>query len=246
MAIRVTIWNEYRHEKNDARAKELYPNGIHNFIKDHILSECPDMEVRTVSLDDPEQGLSDEVLNNTDVLMWWGHLAHHEVSDGLVQRIRRRVYEGMGFLPMHSAHLSKPFCEIVGMTGNINWGRDQTAILWNVAPSHPITEGIPASFTLDCEELYSEPFYIAPPEELLFITWYEDGNVFRGGVTYRRGNGKIFYFHPGHEYCKAYYNPYVKRILQNGVRFCAPAVIDPSLQNENRNQQIPVFQKKSN
>ncbi len=243
MSIRVTIWNEFRHERQEDAVRALYPNGIHNFIRDHVLADCEDMVVTTASLDDPEQGLPDELLNNTDVLLWWGHCYHHEVSDVLADKIRDRVYAGMGFLPMHSAHLSKPFTRIVGMTGNINWGRDQTAVLWNVAPQHPITEGIPANFTLDTEELYSEPFYIAPPDDLLFITWYEDGNVFRGGLTYTRGNGKIFYFHPGHESCKAYYNPYVQQILKNGIRWCAPAKIDPSLYNENRHQDTPVFKK---
>ncbi len=240
MAIKVTIWNEYRHEREEAPVHALYPDGIHNFIK-NFLSDCEDMIVRTATLDMPDEGLPDELLNDTDVLLWWGHVAHHEVSDALAEKVKQRIYEGMGFLPMHSAHMSKPFCKAVGMTGNINWGREQKSIMWNVCPSHPITEGIPANFDLGVEELYSEPFFIPKPEDILFLTWYEDGNVFRGGVTYTRGNGKIFYFHPGHEACRTYYNPYVQQILKNGIRWCAPAKIDPSLYNVNRHQDEPVF-----
>ena len=223
MAINVTIWNEFRHEKTKDDVKELYPDGIHAFIKGFI--ECDDVKVTLAALDDPDCGLPDDVLNGTDVLIWWGHMAHAEVPDELVEKIRSRVYSGMGFMPLHSGHHSKPFKAIVGTTGNLTWGRNQKAILWNVAPTHPITDGIPAHFEL-CEEMYGEPFFIPKPDDLLFTTWYEDGNVFRGGCTFTRGIGKIFYFHPGHETCSSFYNEYVQRIIKNAIRWCAPIKVD--------------------
>ena len=168
-------------------------------------------------------------------------MAHHEVSDVLVEKIRQRVYAGMGFIPMHSAHFSKPFRAILGTTGNLTWGRNVEAIVWNLCPTHPITEGIPSHFELGVEEIYSEPFYIPKPDELLFATWFESGNIFRGGATFTRGCGKIFYFHPGHETARSFYNPYVQRILKNAIRWAAPARLDTTMTNENREQTTDVF-----
>ncbi len=152
-------------------------------------------------------------------------MAHKEVPDELVEKVRQRVYAGMGFMPLHSGHHSKPFKAILGTTGDLTWGRNQKAIVWNVAPTHPITAGIPAHFELE-EEMYGEPFYIPKPDDLLFTTWFADGNIFRGGCTYTRGLGKIFYFHPGHETCRSFYNEHVRKIIVNGIRWCAPASVD--------------------
>lgn len=242
MAIRVTIWNEFRHEKVHEEVREIYPDGIHNFVKG-FLADCDDMIVRTVALDDPDQGLPDDVLNDTDVLMWWGHMAHDCVDDALVERIRKRVYDGMGFVAMHSAHHSKPFRAILGTTGNLNWGRDQKAIVWNVCPTHPIAAGIPDHFELESEEMYGEPFFIPKPDDLLFVTWFEDGNIMRGGATFTRGLGKIFYFHPGHEFCKSFYNPYVQQIWKNAIRWAAPVRVTEDQTNICRHQTEPVYKK---
>ncbi|MBO5648434.1 MAG: ThuA domain-containing protein [Clostridia bacterium] len=223
--IRVTIWNEYVHEVYEDAVREIYPLGIHGCIKEFLekLDVNGELEIRLAALADPDQGLPDEVLNNTDVLMWWGHCAHHEVDDGLVQRIKARVYDGgMGFIPMHSAHMSKPFREILGTSGKLLWGEDQHEFIWNVRPGHPITAGIPEHIELDKEEMYGEPFMIPQPDELLFISWFEQGYVFRSGCTYHRGRGKIFYFQPGHEYCRSFYNEYVQRVLYNAVKWAAP------------------------
>ena len=217
--IRVTIWNEYRHEKKSDAVRALYPDGIHGAVAEFLRAD--DVEITLATLDDPAQGLPDEVLDNTDVLFWWGHMAHKEVDDALVERIFRRVHNGMGMVFLHSGHHSKPFSRIVGSTGNLTWGRDQNCIVWNLNPTHPIAAGIPAHFSL-FEEMYGEPFYIPKPDDLIFATWYEDGNLFRGGVTYTRGLGKIFFFHPGHEKCESFKNPHVQRILQNALRWCAP------------------------
>lgn len=226
--IRVTVWNEFRHEKTDEAVHALYPSGLHGAIGDMLT--CDEVCVHLATLDEPHQGLPDEVLKETDVLVWWGHLAHKEVDDALVERIFRRVQEGMGMLFLHSAHKSKPFSRIVGSTGNLTWGRNQRCIVWNLCPTHPIAQGIPAHFEL-CEELYSEPFFIPKPDDLIFASWYEDGNLFRGGFTYTRGLGKVFYFHPGHETCASFMNPHVRRVIQNAVRWCAPAPIADGFDN---------------
>ena len=220
--IRVTVWNEYRHERNEPRIAEIYPKGIHGAIAD-ILGECDDIIVRTATLDDPDNGIPDEVLDETDVLVWWGHMCHGEVRDDRVEYIRKRVYNGgMGFVACHSAHHSKPFRALVGATGNLSWGDNCHEIVWNLAPSHPIAAGIPDHFDLDLEEMYGEPFYIPKPDDLIFGAWYDSGYIFRAGCTFTRGAGKIFYFQPGHEECRSCSNPYVRRILQNGVHWVRP------------------------
>lgn len=227
--IRVTFWNEYRHEKTDENAKALYPNGIHAFVKS-FLEKDADITVRLAALDDPDNGLTDEILDDTDVLIWWGHLAHKEVPDALAVNIRNRVMDGkMGFIGLHSAHESKPFKLIVGTKGKLSWGRGQKEIVWNLMPSHPIAAGIPDHFLLEKEELYAEPFYIPQPDALVFASWYEDGFLFRSGACFLRGAGKVFYFQPGHETYKSFYNPYVQRIIQNAVHWavCKPSFATP-------------------
>jgi len=220
--IRVTIWNEYRHEKSEEAIAKIYPKGIHGAIGE-FLGKNEDMEITLACLDDPEQGLPDEVLNNTDVLLWWGHMCHGEVNDALVEKIRQRVYVGgMGFIALHSGHHSKPFRAIVGTTGNLLWGNNQKEIIWNILPSHPIAAGIPQHFELPEEELYAEPFQIPQPDAHIFEGWYEHGYVFRSGVTYLRGAGKVFYFQPGHESCPSYYNENVQKIITNAVRWAKP------------------------
>ena len=223
--IRVTAWNEFRHEKSNEYVKSIYPDGIHGLIK-QFLETQDDIEVTLAALDDPENGLPDDVLNNTDVLIWWGHMAHHEVPDALVEKIRHRVYtKGMGLIVLHSGHHSKVFRQVVGTNGNLSWGRDQKEIVWNLLPSHPIAAGIPDHFTLETEELYCEPFYVPQPEALVFGSWFEDGFIFRSGLCYTRGAGKVFYFQPGHESCPSYHNEYVQKIITNAVYWAKPAEI---------------------
>ena len=229
MAIHVTIWNEFHHEKTNEEAKALYPAGIHATIRDFLQSD-DNLDIRLAALCDEDQGLPEDVLNHTDVLVWWGHMKHGEVKDELVERIRARVYEGMGFVALHSAHHSKPFKAILGTTGNLTWGREQKAIIWNLCPTHPIAAGIPSHFTI-FDEMYGEPFFIPKPDDLIFGTWYEDGNIFRGGCTYTRGLGKIFYFHPGHETCPSFHNPYVQQIIHQGIHWAAPVSAGKGLEN---------------
>ena len=192
--INVTIWNEYRHEKTDDKVKALYPDGIHAYLKSVL--DCDELNITLAALDDPEYGLSDEVLNNTDVLVWWAHMCHHEVPDSVAERVRDRVFAGMGLILLHSAHYSKVIQKVVGMTGHLTWGDEVKEVVWNINPTHPIAAGVPTHFILPKEEIYGEPFQIPEPDELIFIGWYETGHVFRSGCTWRRGYGKVFYFQP--------------------------------------------------
>lgn len=223
--LNVTIWNEYRHERTVEEVKKLYPDGLHAFIASFLkeLDTEGRFEITLVALDDDEQGLPDEVLNKTDVLLWWGHMAHDEVNDTLVAKIRDRVYrDGMGFIALHSAHMSKPFHSIVGTNGILSWGDEQRELLWNTSPAHPIAAGIPEYVEL-YEEMYGEPFYIPTPDATVFTSWFEHGNVFRSGCCFLRGLGRIFYFQPGHETCRSYYNKDIQRIIYNAVLWAAPA-----------------------
>lgn len=222
--INVTVWNEFRHEKTDGDAKKLYPDGLHTCIAEAI--GCDDFNITTASLDEPDCGLSDEIIENTDVLIWWGHIAHGEVPDALVEKLRRRVYMGMGLIALHSAHYSKIFDTVVGTTGNLTWGAEMPEILWNINPTHPIAKGIPTHFKLESEEVYAEPFQIPEPDETVFIGWYEKGYVFRSGCTFKRGYGKVFYFQPGHETVPTFKNPYVIQIIKNAVYWAKPATDD--------------------
>ena len=220
--IKVTVWNEFRHEKTKENVKEIYPNGLHAVIAE-FLGEKEDITVRLAALDDEYQGLPDEVLEDTDVLIWWGHMAHKEVDDELVKKIQQRVYLGkMGFIALHSGHHSKPFKAILGTNGNLQWGRNQKEVVWNVNPGHAICEGIPDHFLIESEELYSEPFFIPQPDDLLFIGWFEDGNVFRSGACFERGAGRVFYFQPGHETNPSFRNEIVQKILKNAVHWACP------------------------
>ena len=239
--IRVTVWNEFRHEKTKENVKAIYPEGLHKVIGD-FLAATGDMEITLAALDDENQGLPDEVLNNTDVLIWWGHMAHKEVDDALVAKIQKRVYLGqMGFIALHSGHHSKPFKAIVGTNGNLVWGREQKEVVWNLMPSHPIAAGIPDHFLIEEEELYAEPFYIPQPDALIFGSWFEDGNIFRSGCCFIRGAGKVFYFQPGHESCKSFYNPYVQKIITNGVYWAAPSVEGQTIPSGCVHQTTPVI-----
>ena len=189
--IRVTIWNEFRHERHSEAIRAIYPEGLHAVIGE-ALAKDDELEVRLAALDDPDQGLPADVLNNTDVLIWWGHMAHHEVNDALVEAIKQRVYLGkMGLVVLHSGHHSKVFRGVVGTSGNLSWGRNQKEIVWTLNPAHPIAAGIPDHFCLAQEELYAEPFYIGEPDETVFASWFEDGFVMRSGVVFKRSAGKI-------------------------------------------------------
>jgi trehalose utilization protein len=218
-STRVTIWNEYRHEKNDEHVAEIYPEGMHGVLAAAL--KDAGHEVRTATLDEPEHGLPEEVLDATDVLLWWGHAAHGEVSDETVGRVHERVLGGMGLIVLHSGHFSKIFKKLMGTTCDLKWRHDDRERLWVVAPGHPIAEGLGEYIELE-EEMYGEPFDVPQPDELVFVSHFGGGEVFRSGLCYRRGRGRIFYFRPGHEENPSYHNPDVQRVIGNAVRWAAP------------------------
>lgn len=223
-ALRVTVWNEYRHERENPEIAAVYPDGIHQVIAG-FLGAAEDVEVRTATLDEPEHGLSDETLAETDVLIWWGHKAHDDVADELVTRVAARVHAGMGFIALHSAHYSKPFKRLMGTTCSLCWRDDgEKERIWTVRPSHPIAQGLPPHFEIEREEMYGEPFGIPEPDELIFISWFAGGEVFRSGATWQRSHGRVFYFRPGHESFPTYFDPRVQRVILNAVRWARPTV----------------------
>lgn len=219
--IRVTVWNEYAHEKTEEKVREIYPNGIHNAIADFLRSD--EIEVRTATLDDENCGITDEVLDNTDVLIWWGHMMHDRVPDEIAFKIRDAVLKGMGFIGLHSAHHSKPFRYLMGTSCNLSWREDgDMERIWTINPAHPIAQGVGRYFELPHVETYAEPFGIPTPDEVIFMGWYEGGEVFRSGCTFHRENGRIFYFQPGHESFPIFYDENVQKIIRNAVYWVKP------------------------
>ena len=224
MSIRVTVWNEFRHEQQEDHAsRKVYPNGLHMVIAD-ALKEDPRFEVSTATLDEPEQGLPEEKLNNTDVLIWWGHCAHAEVKDELVERIAARVRDGMGIIVLHSGHYSKVFRRLMGTECRSKWWEEgDHERIFTVMPGHPIAAGLPEYFELPEEETYCEHFNIPTPDELVFISWFSGGAVLRSGGCYHYSAGKIFYFQPGHETFPIYYDPNIRQVLKNAAAWAAPS-----------------------
>lgn len=218
--MKVIIWNENQHEKFEPRVTELYPGGLHKYIAGFLKAD--DVEIRTATLDDEECGLTNDILDDTDVLIWWGHIAHNSVPDEIVNRVHQHILAGMGLIVLHSGHYSKILRKILGTTCSLKWRLDSRERIWTIKPNHPIAAGIPETFVLDTEEMYGEPFDIPEPQEVVFMGWYNGGEVFRSGCTFVRGNGKIFYFQPGHETNTAFQNKYVQRIIKNAVKWACP------------------------
>ena len=227
--IRVTIWNEFRHELKPGRVQELYPDGIHEALR-ASLAKNPDFHIRTATLDEPEHGLTDEVLESTDVMLWWGHMAHGEVDDAIAKKVQSRVLEGMGLIPLHSAHFSKPFKLLMGTNCSLKWREiGEKERLWNLEPGHPVTEGIGEYIELPNAEMYGERFDIPTPDTLVFVSWFQGGEVFRSGCCWDRGHGRVFYFRPGHETYPIYYNEEILKVISNAIRWAKPRVMIPDL-----------------
>jgi trehalose utilization protein len=220
--VRVTVWNENRHEQSDPKVTAVYPRGIHGAIAE-FLSKDSELEVRTATLDDPEQGLGEAALESTDVLTWWGHVAHGEVRDQAAERVQKRVLQGMGLIVLHSGHFSKPFQRLMGTSCALRWREaGEKERLWVVEPGSPIVEGLGPYFEIPHEEMYGERFDIPVPDATVFISWFAGGNVFRSGCCFLRGSGRIFYFRPGHETFPTYHQKEVQTVIRNAVRWSAP------------------------
>ena len=229
--IRVTVWNEFRHEKQDAEVMEIYPEGIHEAIKAYLVDQK--FSVKTATLDEPEHGLTVDVLEDTDVLIWWGHMAHNEVQDSIVERVYEKVLGGMGLIVLHSAHVSKIFKRLMGTSCELKWREiGERERVWVVDETHPITAGIGDFFELEHAEMYGEPFDVPPPDQLVFISWFQGGEVFRSGCCYHRGRGKIFYFAPGHETYPIYHDASVLKVIQNAVKWAAPTIRPEAIRGE--------------
>jgi len=218
---RVTVWNEYRHEREHDVVADVYPDGIHAVLADAL--EARGHEVQTATLDEDEHGLTDDVLAETDVLTWWGHAAHDEVDEGVARRVQAAVTDdGLGFLPMHSAHYSKPFKRLMGTPCDLKWREvGERERVWVVDAGHPVAEGVDDYFEVPDAEMYGEPFAIPEPDRLVFVSWFEGGDVFRSGCCYHRGNGRVFYFRPGHETYPVYHQEPVQHVLGNAVEWLA-------------------------
>ena len=227
--IRTLVWGEFRHEKKNPKVAAIYPEGMHETIAG-FLRKDEGLEVATAWLDQPGHGLSKEVLDATDVLIWWGHMAHGAVGDETVQLVKNRVLEGMGLIVLHSGHYAKIFKALMGTTCSLKW-REATdkERIWTVAPHHPIAAGIPEHFEIPMEEMYGEPFGIPEPDELIFISWFTGGEVFRSGATWQRGNGRVFYFRPGHETYPTYHQAEIQSVITNAVHWARPTVCIPDV-----------------
>ena len=228
--MNICIWNEHIHERKNEDVAKIYPSGIHGAIAAGLRERLPDSNVTTATLEQPGHGLAD--LDATDVLVWWGHLAHHKVQDEVVDRVQARVLAGMGLIVLHSAHLSKPFTRLMGTSCNLRWREaDDRELIWTVNPAHPIAAGIPQPLVLPQHEMYGEFFDIPQPDEQIFISSFSGGEVFRSGCCFHRGQGRVFYFSAGHETYPIYHQPAVLDVIANGVRWAmreAPAQISLS------------------
>ncbi len=233
--IRVTVWSEYRHERRSEEIAKVYPDGMHNALKAGL--EPYGFKLRTATLDEPEHGLTQDVLDNTDVLTWWGHTAHEEVSDDIVDRVQERVLHGMGLIVLHSGHLSKIFRRLMGTGCMLKWREaDEKERIWVVDPSHPICDGLPEYIEIPEAEMYGEHFDIPAPDNLVFISWFEGGEVFRSGCCYQRGQGKIFYFRPGHESYPMFYRDDIRKVIANAINWAKPVSNPPMVRGN-----IPAF-----
>ena len=223
-SLRVVVWGENVHEHTNRKVGAIYPDGLHHAIASGIRELLPTVQVSTATLQEPDHGLTEARLADTDVLTWWGHKAHADVSDVVVERVQRRVLEGMGLIVLHSGHYSKIFKRLLGTSCSLTWREaDERERLWVCNPGHAIARGLGRAFELPAEETYGEPFGIPTPDEQVFISWFEGGEVFRSGCCWQRGNGKIFYFRPGHETYPTYFNPNVRRVIANAVEWAQPA-----------------------
>lgn len=219
--LRVTVWNEFVHERELPEIRAVYPEGIHGCLRSFLEKE-QDITVKCVTLDMPNQGITQELLDNTDVLIWWSHARQEDITDETVRLVRNAVHSGMGLVALHSAHFSRIMRDLLGTTMTLHWRHGDQEKLWCIDLTHPIAQGVPACIDIPEEEMYGECFDIPRPDDVIFIGWFAGGQVFRSGVTFRRGRGKIFYFQPGHEEAPVYQHPDIQRIIINAVRWAAP------------------------
>jgi trehalose utilization protein len=223
----VVVWNEHVHERRDDSVRKIYPDGMHAPIAEGIRRHLgPDVSIAVATLDEPEHGLTESVLAETDVLTWWGHAAHDRVADDVVEHVQQRVLDGMGIVVLHSGHVSKIFRRLMGTSCMLRWRSDpggEREVIWTVNPAHPIAAGVPQPIIVPHQEMYGEFFDIPQPDDLVFISSFEGGEVFRGGCCFQRGLGRIFYFSPGDQEFPVYHQPEIQRVIANAVAWCGGA-----------------------
>ncbi|PPH34418.1 trehalose utilization protein ThuA [Rathayibacter sp. AY1E3] len=234
--VRVLVWGENRHEQIEEKVRAIYPDGMHSTIADGIRENLGERAtVSTTTLDEPEHGLTEDVLDATDVLVWWGHMAHGDVSDEIVERVQRHVLSGMGLVVLHSGHWSKIFGKLMGTTCTLRWRSEQDReLVWTVDPTHPIAQGIPHPFVIPRQEMYGEFFDVPAPDELVFLSTFTGGEVFRSGMTWKRGHGRIFFFSPGDQDYPVYHQAEVRRVIANGVEW---------VRSSRPERRLPVLQR---
>ena len=242
-ACRIKVWCENVQDREDEKVRAIYPDGMHNTIADglrELLGEAA--SVSTATLHEPEHGLTQAVLDETEVLVWWGHFAHEDVEWDVVERVQSRVLNGMGLVVLHSAHLSRIFRTLMGTSCHVNWrDDDEEELVWTVAPGHPIAEGIPHPIVIPEQEMYGEFFDIPAPEELVFVSSFRGGEVFRSGCCFTRGLGRIFYFSPGHEMAPLYFDPVIRRVIANGVTWAAPSTPSGAVRDDSYYGELDWF-----
>ena len=218
--VKVTIYNEFFHEKEEQKVADIYPEGIHMALKKGL--EDDEIQIRCVTLDTVSE-ITKELLDDTDVLIWWGHMRHHLVPDETANIVKDAVLRGMGAIFLHSGHHSKPFKLLMGTSCNLTWREDgDRELLWVVNPAHPIAQGIGRFVNIEHEESYGEPFGIPEPQQTIFIGNFEGGEVLRAGCCWRKENGKVFYFQPGHETYPIYHNEEILKIIKNAIHWAKP------------------------
>jgi len=214
--MRVLCWSERTEPAN------VYPQGINGAIAG-FLRRSADLDVRTASINDGEQGIGKAAIDATDVLVWWGHLKHKDIDDAHVAEVIRQIRErGLGFIGLHSTQGAKVFTGALGCSGEIGgWREDgKREFLKCVAPSHPIAQGL-GDFTLAQTEMYNEPFQVPPPEKTIFFSYWEGGEQFRSCNVWSAGKGRVVYFRPGHESFPIYHQELPLRVVKNSVTWCA-------------------------
>ncbi|MDG9701395.1 ThuA domain-containing protein [Streptomyces sp. DH37] len=221
MTISVTVWTECG--PDDAAVSAVYPEGMHGAIAGGLAPHA-DLRVRTATMDEEDHGLGGTVLDETDVLFWWGHNRHDEVDGGIVARVRARVLEGMGLVALHSSAESAVFRSLMGTSGRISgWRHGDREVVWTVDVTHPVAAGVPQPMVIPEQEMYAEPFDVPAPDELVFLSSFAGGEVFRSGIAWRRGLGRVLYFSPGHEEYPVYRREDVRTVLANAAFWAAGA-----------------------
>jgi len=222
--VNVTVWCEGVLPQSKPDLAAIYPEGMEVAIAEGLRALLPHATIRTATLGDPDSGLSDAVLDDTDVLLWWGHLAHDDVPEDRVAAVHERVLGGMGLIALHSAHFSTIFRRLMGTTCSLGWRNDAgREVIWSVAPTHPIARDIPGHVILPAHETYAEFFDVPRPDDVVFISNHDGGEAFRSGLTFTRGLGRIFYFSPGDESYPIFRNEWILKIIANATNWAHPS-----------------------